>query len=303
MIDGWHGRIDDPSDPQTFRIHQMVRPIEQAASPGVALLGFASDEGIRRNGGRTGAALGPAALRRFLSNLPATDARAVYDAGDIDCTDGDLEGAQLRFARRISQLLDAGHFPLGMGGGHEIGFASYLGLAGSTSPGRIAIVNLDSHLDLRDAPVANSGTPFLQALRHAASHAVQLDYFCLGVSASSNTQRLFRTARETGSRYLHDDEMTVPRLEAHIERLLLWLAPADSIYLTICLDVLPAAVAPGVSAPSARGVALDVLEPVIAAIRNTNRLKLADIAELSPPLDRDDATARVAARLIHRLIA
>ena len=302
-MDGWHGRIDDPSDPQTFRLHQVVRPIDQAASPGTALLGFASDEGVRRNGGRPGAALGPAALRRCLSNLRAIDDRAVYDAGDIDCTDGDLEGAQLRFARRVSQLLDAGHFPLGMGGGHEIGFASYLGLVGSARAGRIAIVNLDAHLDLRDAPIANSGTPFLQALRHARGNGVQLDYFCLGVSAASNTQRLFRTARENGSRYLYDDEMTASGLDQNIEQLLEWLAPADSIYLTICLDVLPAAVAPGVSAPSARGVALEVVEPMIAAIRNTGRLKLADLAELSPPLDRDDATARVAARLIHRLIA
>jgi len=302
-MDAWRGRIDDASDPQAFRLHQVVRPIEQAACPGVALLGFASDEGIRRNGGRTGAALGPAALRRCLSNLPATDSRAMYDAGDIACTDGDLEGAQLRFARRITQLLDAGHFPVGMGGGHEIGFAGYLGLAGSARPGRIAIVNLDAHLDLRDAPLASSGTPFLQALRHARANGLQLDYFCLGASASANTQRLFRTARETGSRYLHDDEMTASRLDANIERLLQWLAPADSIHLTICLDVLPAAVAAGVSAPSARGVALDVLEPVIAAIRTTGRLKLADLAELSPPLDRDDATARVGARLIHRLIA
>lgn len=302
-MDPWQGRVDDPSDPLTFRLHQVVRPIDQAASPGVALLGFASDEGVRRNGGRTGAALGPTALRRCLSNLPAPESRAVYDAGDIDCADGDLEGAQLRYAKRITQLLDAGHFPLGMGGGHEIGFASYLGLAGSAEPGRVAIVNLDAHLDLRDAPIANSGTPFLQALRHAQGNGVQLDYFCLGVSASANTQRLFRTAHETGSRYLHDDEMTVPHLDANIERLLQWLAPADSIYLTICLDVLPAAVAAGVSAPSARGVALEVVESVIAAIRNTDRLKLADIAELSPPLDRDDATARVAARLIHRLIA
>ncbi|HSM11812.1 MAG TPA: formimidoylglutamase [Lysobacter sp.] len=302
-MDGWHGRIDDPSDPLAFRLHQVIRPIDQATSPGVALLGFASDEGVRRNGGRPGAALGPGALRRCLSNLPAPQSRAVYDAGDIDCTDGDLEGAQLRFARRVTRLLDAGHFPLGMGGGHEIGFASYLGLAGSAKPGRIAIVNLDAHLDLRDAPVANSGTPFLQALRHAQAHGVQLDYFCLGASASSNTQRLFRTAHETGSRYLHDDELTASRQDANIERLLEWLTPADSIYLTICLDVLPAAVAAGVSAPSARGVALDVLEPVIAAIRDTDRLKLADIAELSPPLDRDDATARVAARLTHRLMA
>lgn len=302
-MDGWHGRVDDPEDPETLRWHQVAGPVGSASAPGIALLGLASDEGVRRNGGRVGAAEGPAALRRALSNLPATDSRPLYDAGDIACTDGDLESAQQRFANRISGLLDDGHFPVGLGGGHEIGFASYLGLVGSARPGRIAIVNLDAHLDLRDQPAANSGTPFRQAIRHAAAHGIALDYICLGVSASANTPRLFRTAEETGSRVVLDEDLTPANLDGHIERLLGWLAPAESIYLTICLDVLPGAVAPGVSAPGARGVALEVVEPIIAAIGRTGRLRICDVAELSPPLDRDNATARVAARLLHRVVA
>lgn len=301
-MDGWHGRVDNPDDPETSRWHQMVRPLDSASAPGVALLGFASDEGVRRNGGRVGAAEGPAALRRALSNLPVTHSSPLHDAGDIACSDGDLESAQQRFADRISGLLDGGHFPMGLGGGHEIGFASYLGLAGSTRPGRIAIVNLDAHLDLRDQPVANSGTPFRQAIRHAAEHGITLDYICLGVSASANTPRLFRTAEETGSRVVLDEDLTPARLDANIERLLHWLAPAESIYLTICLDVLPGAIAPGVSAPSARGIPLEVIEPIIAAVGRTDRLRICDVAELSPPLDRDNATARVAARLLHRVV-
>lgn len=302
MTEAWQGRVDDPTDPLTFRLHQVVRKLVPGAAPGVALLGFACDEGVRRNGGRPGAAHGPAALRRCLANLPAAP-RAVHDAGDIACSDGDLEAAQRRFADNITELLDAGHLPIGMGGGHEIAFASYLGLARSARPGRIAIVNLDAHFDLRRDPVATSGTGFLQALRHAGEHGTALDYFCLGVSPSSNTPRLFRTAEETRSRYMTDQELTASNLAANIDRLLRWLAPAASIYLSICLDVLPGAVAPGVSAPSARGVALEVLEPVIDAVRHTGRLRLVDVAELSPPLDRDDATARIAARLIHRLLA
>ncbi len=301
-MDNWHGRIDDPTDPETFRWHQVVRPMERNAAPGIALLGFASDEGIRRNNGRPGAADGPAAMRNALANLPVAHTRPLYDAGDVACTDGDLEGAQQRYAACVTGLLADGHFPIGMGGGHEIAFASYLGLAGSAAAGRIAIVNLDAHFDLRDNPVATSGTPFLQASRHAAANGIALDYVCLGISAASNTRRLFRTAQETGTRYLVDHDMTASNSYAQVDRLLQWLQPADSIYLTICLDVLPHAVAPGVSAPNARGVSLDLLEPFIAATVQTGRVKVCDIAELSPPLDRDNATARVAARLVHGLV-
>jgi formiminoglutamase len=301
MMEGWDGRVDDLEDPETFRWHQIVRRLETLATPGIALIGFASDEGIRRNHGRAGAVQGPLALRRALSNLPAIQSCSIYDAGDITCFDGDLDGAQSRYADRVSRLFADGHFPVGMGGGHEIGYASYLGLARSVRPGRIAIVNMDAHLDLRDGPAGTSGTSFRQAMRHARAHEISLDYICLGASNSSNTQRLFRTAQEAGVRLLMDHEMTQSSLNSNITRLLRWLEPADSIYLTICLDVLPGSIAPGVSAPSARGVPLEIIEPLISAISATDRLKVCDIAELCPRLDIDNATARVAARLIYQL--
>jgi formiminoglutamase len=61
-------------------------------------------------------------------------------------------------------------------------------------------------------------------------------------------------------------------------------------------------VAPGVSAPAARGVALDVIEPIIDAVAGSGKLRLADIAELNPALDIDQRTARVAARLVARVL-
>src|SRR5690606_39172273 len=80
-LDGWSGRVDQPEDASTRRWHQWVRTPEAGAASGVALLGFACDEGVRRNHGRVGAAEGPAALRRMLSNLPTLDEVPLYDAG------------------------------------------------------------------------------------------------------------------------------------------------------------------------------------------------------------------------------
>jgi len=299
---GWSGRIDPSATGDTLRWHQVVREAEPGVAPGVAVVGFASDEGVRRNSGRTGAAEGPAALRSMLSNLPVLDDSPLYDAGTIECTDGDLEGAQLRFAERVAALLDAGHLPVGLGGGHEIAFATYQGLARHISDrnSRVAIINLDAHFDLRKQEQGSSGTPFLQAIEHAAQYALPLQYFCLGVSASANTRQLFNTADEHAVHYLHDDELTLLNLSHRIVELQAKLQSIDVIYLSICLDVLPHAMAPGVSAPSARGVPMEVIEPLIEAIASTGKVAVLDVAELSPPFDRDNATARVAARLIHR---
>ena len=65
--------------------------------------------------------------------------------------------------------------------------------------------------------------------------------------------------------------------------------------------MLPGAVMPGVSAPAARGVELAVIEPLIAHIRASGKLRLADLAEYNPTLDQDNRSARVAARLVHLL--
>lgn len=302
-MNGWSGRVDLPEEPATRRWHQWVREPAAGAAPGVALLGFASDEGVRRNGGRAGAAEGPAALRKMLSNLPLLDDTPLYDAGDVDVVDGDLEGAQSRYAGKLAALLDAGHLPVGLGGGHEIAFATYQGLAlhlGERRP-RVAIVNFDAHFDLRRQDRGSSGTPFLQAIEHATACGLPLDYCVLGISASANTRALFDTADQLGVFCVRDDELGALDLPARIAQLQARLADVDAIYLTICLDALPHAMAPGVSAPSARGVPMEVIEPLLDAVVATGRLRVMDVAELSPPLDRDNVTARVAARLIHRV--
>ncbi|HHA2567214.1 TPA: formimidoylglutamase [Stenotrophomonas maltophilia] len=195
------------------------------------------------------------------------------------------------------------HF--GLGGGHEIGYASYAALRGhlGASKARIGIFNFDAHFDLREQGSASSGTPFLQALEHARSIRSPLQYHCIGVSRSSNTPRLFATADREGAHYLTDDVLCTWNWQAQAEVLRAWCDAVDVIYLTLCLDVLPQAVAPGVSAPHPRGVSLEVLEALLDLVMASGKVRVVDVAELCPPLDPDQATARVAARLIHRMVS
>ena len=71
----WQGRDDSAEAPNALRLFQTIPRAERFAPqemPGdIALLGFACDEGVRRNKGRTGAADGPATLRRALANMAA----------------------------------------------------------------------------------------------------------------------------------------------------------------------------------------------------------------------------------------
>ena len=320
----WSGRVDAEDGERGRRWHQVVRPVgiegpgatHPADVPGVALLGFASDAGVSRNRGRPGAAQGPTALRRALANLAwhGGDAARLYDAGDVVCEGDALEAAQADYGEQLATLLGAGHFPIGLGGGHEIAWAAYQGveraLAGDPRLERLGIVNFDAHLDLRAPPSpgrGTSGTPFLQIAeaREAAGH--EFRYLCLGASEAANTPALFDRAARLGAEVVLDVDAEEAAAEAALLR---FIKDSSAVYLTFCLDVLPAAVAPGVSAPSGLGVALhravNLLRSALAACghgRPGSKLLLADIAELNPHHDPDGRTARTAARLVYELAA
>lgn len=301
----WQGRTDP--EPNSERWHQRVRPLSENAAAGCALLGFASDAGVARNQGRVGAAKGPAAIRRALAPQAWHRQGPAYDAGDVICEGDALEQAQQQLGERLAALLDAGHLPVVLGGGHAMAFGSWLGLArhlenqGSKSP-RVGIINLDAHFDLRDPQhVRSSGTPFAQIAEQCEQHGWPFRYACLGVSRASNTRALFERADELKVLVREDREFAPTAIKTLIQDVERFMVHCDHLYLTIDLDVLPASEAPGVSAPAARGVSLALLEPLIETIRDSGKLRLADLAELNPDYDIDNRTAKLAARLVHLL--
>lgn len=299
----WIGREDSLEGALGMRWHQQVSAWHEGAEPGVALFGFPCEQGVARNLGRIGAKAGPLAIRRALASHAWHMTKPVYDAGDICCNDCDLESAQQQLGDCVKRLLEDGQFPVVMGGGHEVAFGSWQGLNlfAREQPKLpvIGIINFDAHFDLRSyEQQGSSGTPFKQIADQCAMQKMPFHYCCLGVAQSANTQALFKRAEALGVSYRTDEQMGIASLAKAQQQLATFIKACDWLYLTIDLDVLPAAVAPGVSAPAARGVQLEVLETLIADIKASGKLKLADIAELNPLLDIDQHTARTAARLL-----
>lgn len=271
------------------------------ARPAV-VMGFASDEGVRRNKGRTGAALAPAAIRAALGPLAFHLDRSVSDAGDIVVQDSAMEAGQARAGHAIAAMIDAGRLTVVLGGGHETAYASYLGAAGSEAVRgglRLGILNLDAHFDLRDEPRPSSGTPFLQMAHSEAAAGRDFRYAVVGISEPNNTRALFNTAERLGVQYLLDEDCTTERAQAFVAQ---FLDSVDVLYLTIDLDVLPASAAPGVSAPAAYGVPLPVISAVCRQAADSGKLLHLDVAELNPGFDIDGRTAKVAARLVNTLL-
>ncbi|MEU9112284.1 formimidoylglutamase [Streptomyces sp. NPDC048483] len=301
----WTGR-DDGAGPGNLRWHHVVGLDAESAGPcDVAFVGFRSDEGVRRNKGRQGAADGPRALRAALASMALPAAVRALDVGDVEVGNGDLEDGHRRLGQVIASLIDRGHPVVVLGGGHEVAYGSYLGLAESRAlrdGGRLGVLNLDAHFDLRDDARPSSGTPFLQMAQSEERRGQRLNYWVLGVSQPSNTERLFHTADRLGVRYVPDTEcglLGLERVDAFIDE---FLASCDVVHLSIDLDVLPAGAAPGVSAPAAYGVPMEIIERVCAKVAASRKLAVCDVAELNPHLDIDHRTARAGARLVHRIV-
>ncbi|WP_409465071.1 formimidoylglutamase [Amycolatopsis sp. GA6-003] len=297
----WTGRHDG-SGPEHRRWHHAVN--EFSSAPGVSLLGFASDAGVRRNGGRPGAQAGPDAIRKALASFAIPPVFTVDDLGDVVVEGDELEAGQENLGELVGKQLADGNFPLVLGGGHETAYGSYLGLArsGLLDGRRLGILNLDAHFDLRTADRASSGTPFRQIAAREAGRGAEFAYAVVGISEPGNTAALFRTAAELNVRHLLDVDCQERRLERVLDFVRGFVADVDALYLSIDLDVLPAAQAPGVSAPATLGVPAAVVLEVCRLVASDPKLALADLTELNPVYDVDHRTARIAARLAHTLV-
>lgn len=282
---------------------QTAPTAQTAQTPAVELIGFSCDEGVRRNKGRVGASEGPDALRGALAPLAMHADFGIHDAGTVVVPDRDLEGGQDTLGNEVARLLDTGNPVVVLGGGHDTAWGSYLGRTRCEHlrDQRVGVLNLDAHFDLRQADEPSSGTPFLQMARADQEAGRAFDYTVLGISEPNNTGILFRTAEELGVEFLTDEQCQPRHLDAVLEVVDRLVERVDAIHLSIDLDVLPAAVAPGVSAPAGYGVPLETIQAVCHRVARSGKLVLVDVVELLPRMDVDGRTARAAARLITTL--
>jgi len=321
----WTGRAEPFETARARYWYQLAQPYEDQ---NIGLIGFACDQGVRRNQGRVGARAAPPLIRRAFATLPVIAslqtrydnqlATLLGDAGDIYCHDDDdfaahtLEQAQLEYADKVSAIVKQGGLPIGLGGGHAIAYGSFLGLWQALQQTdvtndidaltRIGIINFDAHLDIRQSDVATSGTPFRQISEHLDAHGQPFHYCCIGVSRFSNTAALFDRAEQLGVHIISDEDCHYQPWQILADQVISFINQVEVVYLTIDMDCLPASVVPGVSAPAAYGIELGFVECMVTTIMATGKVKMADIAEINPTFDIDARSCKVAARLLATII-
>jgi formiminoglutamase len=302
----WSGRKSEQLD----YWHQAVKTItglqlDQSHQSKIGILGYAGEEGVIRNQGRLGTLEGPSAIRKMLgsvayhlpSNLP------LLDYGDIFTINQDLEASHEAISKITLELLQSHHFPILLGGGHDLAYAHGRGVqhfvAGKGE--KLGIINLDAHFDLRPlaAGKGHSGSPFIQLANEFPNN---FHYLALGIQRAANPKSLFETAEQLNARYLVMEDFRLNNWEYIEEQIIWFLDSVNKVYLSIDLDGFSSAFAPGVSAPSPMGFDPQIAFKVFDLIAKSKKLISLDVVELNPKYDQDNATARLASRTIEYLV-
>jgi formiminoglutamase len=287
-----------PDDPRVG--HLLGTELSEGDQPQAVILGFPSDEGVRRNGGRVGAAEGPFALRRALYQL-APDARSdrfrdllrhTRDLGDLHIS-GDVEQDQRNLGEALTPYLGRGAFPVVLGGGHETSYGHFLGYVGAGL--QVEILNWDAHADVRELAQgkAHSGSPFRQAVEDPSG-------CCRRYSVAGLQPHAVARAH---LEYVQRHGQVTWRNEVSRERITeLYRAANRPTLASFDLDAVSQAEAPGVSAPNPAGLPGDLWLEAAYQAGCSPAVASADVVELNPRVDAGEHTARLAALTVWWLL-
>jgi agmatinase len=257
---------------------------------------------------RPGARFGPGHIRESSRLLrpynPAQDAEPfalaqVVDAGDIAVNPFNIELAVDQVEAGMTELVSTGAKIMTLGGDHTIAYPILKSLQAKHGP--ITVIHFDAHLDTWDtyfgAPLTH-GTPF----RRASEEGIIDLESCLhvGIRGPLYSTEDLSEDRRLGFAILNSTDADSLGIEGMIAAMLKRVGDRP-VYVSIDIDVLDPAFAPGTGTPEAGGLSSRELLRMVRALDATNLIG-ADIVEVSPAYDHAQITGIAAAHLAYELI-
>lgn len=248
---------------------------------------------------RSGSRFGPGRIREASIGLeeysPYLDRELddvnYFDAGDIPLPFGNAEKSLDLIAGFIRQLLLNGKIPVGMGGEHLVSWPVMKTVADNYD--NLAIIHMDAHTDLREEyegePLSHS-TP----IRKIAEYIGPKNVYSFGIRSGMKEE--FDWAKENGMQ-IHKFEVLEP-----LKKVLPTLE-GRPVYVTIDIDVLDPAHAPGTGTVDCGGITSRELLASIHAIANSGVNVVGfDLVEVAPIYDPSEQTVNTASKLLREMI-
>ncbi|WP_211655051.1 agmatinase [Planococcus alpniumensis] len=214
-----------------------------------------------------------------------------FDAGDIPLPFGNPEKSLLEIEKYVHTLLKDNKIPMGMGGEHLVSLPVMKAVASKYDD--LAIIHFDAHTDLREnyeGEEYSHSTP----IRKIADHIGPKNVYSFGIRSGMKEE--FEWAKEQGM-HLYKFEVLEPLKQV------LPTLDGRPVYITIDMDVLDPAHAPGTGTVDAGGItSRELLASIHAIAASGVNVVGFDLVELAPVYDHSDQTANTASKLIREMI-
>ena len=288
--------------PETFARLPSLREVGRAR---VAVIGVPFDSGVTY---RPGARFGPAAIRagsKLLRpfhaglDLEPWGVQQVADAGDIACNPFDIAEAIGQIDAAAEEVLGSADHLVAIGGDHTI--ALPLLRATTRRFGRVALVHFDAHLDTWDtyfgAPYTH-GTPFRRATEE---HLLAMDQSVhVGIRGPLYAPTDLPDDAGLGFEVISTVDVARSGVDAVAEAIRARVG-ANPVYISVDIDVLDPAHAPGTGTPEPGGLTTRELFMTLRELAGL-RIVGADVVEVAPPFDHAELTTMAAANVVYEVL-
>ncbi|WP_054850317.1 arginase family protein [Vulcanisaeta sp. JCM 14467] len=282
--------IKDPGD---VRIGEVIK--RGWISGDVGILGVPWDGAV---GTRPGSRLAPARIRSWLYSSPyILNGISIVDLGDVDVVVGDHDETWRRVEETVSEALGLVRELIVIGGDSTTSYAAFRGLRRTIS-GDLAYVLLDAHPDVR---VVTEGLTSGQVIRWIRNVDPNAYIAIIGVRTYSNAPYLFDEARKLSVEIYTMDQVDSLGINEVIKEITNKIGNRTT-HLSINLDVVDPAYAPGVNSPSPGGFTSREAIKLIHELSTRLKPRIFDVVEVTPPFDINDITSMLASTLITNAI-
>jgi formiminoglutamase len=291
---------NDSADPRLGELSKPL-PVQDFLKSAITwgLVGYPDDEGIVTGGGRPGAALGPDQIRNFFYKMtPSIFSQHMEGVADLGNVKGSTLATRHDFARSLSkQCYKSDKKLASLGGGHDYGYADVAGFLDIYKNEHPLIINFDAHLDVRPLDRGlTSGTPFHRVLSEFEGG---YDFVELGIQSQCNSQNHLRWAQNHGAHIIFLEEIWQKGM---LESLKPFLKARRPLFLSVDIDAFTSSEAPGCSQSWTTGIKAQELLELLGTLHSKMDIRGVGIYEVSPPLDQDHRTSKLAALILHHLI-
>ncbi|WP_426170893.1 agmatinase [Microbacterium sp. DWRC1-3] len=301
------GPIDASVNPRYSGIATFARlpRIEDVPRADIAVVGIPFDSGVSY---RPGTRFGPSHVRESSRLLrpynPAQDVSPfaiaqVVDAGDIPVNPFDLTEAVSEVERAALALGEQVQRIVTIGGDHTVALPLLRAVAAKHGP--VAVLHFDAHLDTWDtyfgAPITH-GTPFRRASEEGL---IDLTASChVGTRGPLYSKQDLEDDERLGFSIVSSEYIEEHGVEAGIARIMQRIGDKP-LYVSIDIDVLDPAHAPGTGTPEAGGLTSRELLRILRALSSQNIVG-ADVVEVSPAYDHAQMTGIAASHVVYELV-